>query len=189
MPKQNKTKYALLGVLSLKPGSGYDIKKFCDFSISHFWNENYGNIYPVLKQLEDEQLATRTTEYHEGRPPRNVYFITEKGKRELDAWLQLPVENSPVRSELLLKLFFGRDIPVANLVDKLEKTRDRMRAILEEYALVEDFLRKEYEDQKGLHLWLATISYGAHNARATIDWCDETIKSLQNMDDKLIGTR
>ena len=26
MPKINKTRYAILGVLSIKPGSGYDIK-------------------------------------------------------------------------------------------------------------------------------------------------------------------
>ncbi len=51
MATTNKSRYALLGVLCMKPGSGYDIKKFCDKTISHFWNENYGHIYPVLKQL------------------------------------------------------------------------------------------------------------------------------------------
>ena len=55
MAKINKTKYALLGVLSIMSGSGYDIKKFCDSSIGYFWNENYGHIYPMLQRLEDEE--------------------------------------------------------------------------------------------------------------------------------------
>ncbi|AKA68713.1 PadR family transcriptional regulator [Clostridium scatologenes] len=59
MAKINKTKYALLGVLTLSSGSGYDIKKFCDSSIGHFWNENYGHIYPVLKKMEEEELITK----------------------------------------------------------------------------------------------------------------------------------
>ena len=56
MPKNNNTKYALLGILSLFPASGYDIKKFCDWSLTHFWNENYGHIYPVLKLMQDERV-------------------------------------------------------------------------------------------------------------------------------------
>ena len=55
MAKINKTKYAILGVLSQMSGSGYDIKKCCDTSIAYFWNENYGHIYPVLKKMEEEE--------------------------------------------------------------------------------------------------------------------------------------
>ena len=68
MAKVNKTKYAILGVLSLKPGSVYDIKKFCDKGISYFWNENFGHIYPVLKQMEAEGVITKTAEQNEGKP-------------------------------------------------------------------------------------------------------------------------
>ena len=52
MPKENKTKYAILGLLSLAPMSGYDIKIITDNSIGHFWNENFGHIYPVLGRME-----------------------------------------------------------------------------------------------------------------------------------------
>ncbi|MGA9048227.1 MAG: PadR family transcriptional regulator, partial [Dehalococcoidia bacterium] len=47
MPKINKTKYAILGLLSLKPASGYDLKKTVDWNIGFFWNENFGHIYPI----------------------------------------------------------------------------------------------------------------------------------------------
>jgi DNA-binding PadR family transcriptional regulator len=82
MAKENKTKYALLGVLSLGPASGYDIKKYCDVSIAHFWNENYGHIYPVLRQMEAEGLVDRKTEMNEGKA-RHVYHMTEQGRTVL----------------------------------------------------------------------------------------------------------
>jgi hypothetical protein len=39
----------------MKPGSGYDIKNFCDKTISHFWNENFGqeNIRALITQHRD----------------------------------------------------------------------------------------------------------------------------------------
>jgi len=182
MAKINKTKYALLGVLSLAPGSGYDIKKFCDFSISHFWNENYGHIYPVLKQMELDGLVNKTTEHTEGRPDRNVYFINEKGAEELRNWLLLPVEDEPPRIEILLKLFFSMDIPIENTVEKIKHHKKIQEELLGKYMEVETFLQLEqgYGDNPGLPLWLSTINYGKHHARANIDWCKETLAILRH---------
>ncbi|MYF92724.1 MAG: PadR family transcriptional regulator, partial [Gemmatimonadetes bacterium] len=62
MPKTNKSKYAIMGMLSIRPMSGYDMKKLIAQSISYFWNESFGQIYPTLKKLVEEGLATRQTE-------------------------------------------------------------------------------------------------------------------------------
>jgi Predicted transcriptional regulators len=179
MPRVNKTRYALLGLLNLKPGSGYDIKKTCDKSISFFWSENYGQIYPVLKQLEEEGLVCKETEYTEGRPARNIYFITEQGREELNDWLMQPVEATPLRMELLLKLLLSVDIPVENTIEKLEIKRREENSKLEYLAEVEERLRTGPRDRKGLHLWLAAISSGQHLASASVRWCDETIAMLR----------
>src|SRR3984893_3684831 len=109
MAKENKSRYALLGVLSICPGSGYDVKKFMERSTANFWNESYGQIYPILKQLADEGLTTSHAEKQEGKPERYVYTLTDKGREELRRWLSEPVEYVVERQELLLKLFFGRE--------------------------------------------------------------------------------
>jgi DNA-binding PadR family transcriptional regulator len=119
MAVANKAKYAILGSLSLMPMSGYDIKKFSDGSIAHFWNENYARIYPVLKQMEKEGLVIKETMHTEGRPSRNLYSITGKGRSQLDLWLLQPVEDIRPREELLLKLFFSENVPAENLIEKL----------------------------------------------------------------------
>ena len=106
MSRSGRTGQALLGFLTWGPMSGYDLKKVIDGSISNFWSESYGQIYPVLKKLEAEGRVT-CREGQEGGRKRNVYAITEAGSAELDAWLAEPPEDQPSRNELLLKLFFA----------------------------------------------------------------------------------
>lgn len=185
MAKVNKTKYALLGVLSLMSGSGYDIKKFCDSSIGYFWNENYGHIYPVLQKIEQEELITKQVEQTEGRPSRNVYSISDKGKEELERWLLLPVEHEPGRSELLLKIFLARDIPIENTIEKLQQIKEENEKELFEYSRVENSLKanKDKIDKKNLVLWITTVRYGRYGAEATIKWCEETLKILEETKD------
>ena len=96
MPRENKTKYAVLGLLTYAPLSGYDIRRIYDQSLGNFWSESYGAIYPILKRLEEEGLATREVQHQAGKPDRNVYTITELGRDELHRWLaQPPFETTP----------------------------------------------------------------------------------------------
>src|SRR5436305_3234605 len=119
MAKENKSKYAVLGVLSICPGSGYDIKKFMEQSTSNFWNESYGQIYPILKQLVDEGLATSHAEKQEGKPERYIYTLTTKGQEELAQWLSESIEYAVERNELLLEWFFGRHTSIARNIEHL----------------------------------------------------------------------
>lgn len=183
MSKINKTKYAILGVLSITPGSGYDIKKFCDQSISHFWNENFGHIYPVLKQIEAEELITKEVEYTEGKPPRNVFYITEKGKKELAEWLQQPAEQNPVRIEPLLKLFFAKELSYEKISEMLDKEKSNCILQIEKYSAIEKMLMKEdgIQDEKSRILWLSTVRYGLSDARARLEWCEQTLGDFEKL--------
>ena len=46
----------ILGLLSFRPRSGYDIKTVVDRSTRFFWAASYGQIYQELKRLEQEGL-------------------------------------------------------------------------------------------------------------------------------------
>jgi DNA-binding PadR family transcriptional regulator len=183
MPNVNKTRYALLGVLSIGPASGYDIKKFCDKSIAHFWNENYGHIYPVLKELQADGLISGERQETEGKPPRTVYRLTEKGWDELDRWLLLPVEPSPTRNELLLKLIFSSGVPVENTQEKLEAARRLYAAHLEEYRKLEEAYEKtpSLRENRSYPYWMAALRYGRMDAEFRVHWCEETIENLKKL--------
>jgi DNA-binding PadR family transcriptional regulator len=179
MAKENKSRYALLGALSLCPGSGYDIKKLLEQSTSYFWSESYGQIYPLLKQLEQEGAVTHHTEKQEGKPERYVYALTDQGRGELQRWLTEPVERAVERNELLLKLFFGRVNPVPVALQQVEAYRTLQEGLLRTYAEIETRLRGDLAQQEELFYPLLTVRYGIYRCRALVAWCDETLETLR----------
>ena len=168
-------------MLSLEPMSGYDMKKRFDNSVAHFWNENYGHIYPVLKRLEQDGLVTKRTETTEGKPSRYIYSITEKGRQDLHEWLILPAERPTLRIELLLKLFFGHTVPAKNLVDMVEKEKQFCERSLETFDNIEQHLNamKSEKEHQGMNYWLITLRYGQHYYKAVDKWCEETLEILK----------
>jgi len=179
--KENKSKYAILGILSLGPMSGYDIKKMFQKSVAKFWNESYGQIYPILNRLVAQGLATRSVEKQEGRPNRHVYALTDKGREELQRWLIAPVEPQIGRIEIALKLFFGQQVSVLDNIRQVEHFREIQHRELEELKALEEHVKVEKAGNPNLPYWLMTVKYGHQVTSALIQWCDETLSALNKM--------
>ncbi len=176
--KGGTTEYAVLGMLALGPGSGYDLKKRIEGSIAHFWSESYGQIYPILAHLASQGLVERRLERQKGKPDRQVYSITAEGQERLGAWLTAPARDESFRSELLLKLFFGRRRPLEESIRHLERFREKQQALRRDYADVERRLRHERRAHPDLPYWLMTLRFGQHRAGALLRWSDETLAAL-----------
>ena len=181
MGKENKSRYAVLGMLSLMPMSGYDLKKYIELGTGNFWSESYGQIYPMLKQLAKEGLTTGHVEKQEGRPERHVYTLTDKGWDALRHWLAEPAEYQLARNELLLKLFFGRQIQGPVSVEHVQECRTLQIQLLQYYDGIEAHLQAQFAESPHLPYWLMTLSYGRHIARALLVWCDETLIALNKL--------
>jgi DNA-binding PadR family transcriptional regulator len=179
MAKENKSKYAVLGILSMCPGSGYDIKKFMEQSTSNFWSESYGQIYPILKQLVEEGLATSHTEKQEGRPERYIYTLTGNGLEELRKWLTEPIEYTVERNELLLKLLFGRQGSIADNIEHVKQFRLLQEQLLQKYRGIEAYLKANCADDADQTYSLITLRYGILRCQALLTWCEETIDTLR----------
>lgn len=182
MARENKSRYALLGLLSLHPMCSYDLKKLIERTTTHFWKEDIAQIYPMLKQLEAEGLAISTVERHEGRPERHIYALTDQGWEELRAWIAKPVAEQVKRNELLLKLFFASQMPVAVSVEHIQQYRATQQGVLDTFEQLKQSLQQQ-PPSKRMTYWLMTISYGIHHMHALIAWCDETLEQLAHLDD------
>ncbi len=179
MPRENKTKYAVLGLLTYAPLSGYDIRRIYEQSLGNFWSESYGAIYPILKKLEEEGLATREVERGEGKPDRNVYTITDLGREEMHRWLAQPPEPIKERVELLLKLFHGWEVGPAVMIEHVRQARAEHEGLLQRYAHYDEAMTRQNEPPSSY--WLMTVSCGQHFSKAYIEWCDETIAKLEQL--------
>lgn len=178
MSRENTSRYAILGILTWGAMSGYDIKKWIERSISNFWSESYGQIYPMLKSLVEEGWATLSVESQEARPDRRVYSITKAGRSALQDWLDQPIEYRIGRSELLLKLFFANRASPDSSVEHVERHRQLQEEMLRKYDEIEQWIRASMPGHPDTDYWLITIRFGQHTARTQLRWCDETLETL-----------
>jgi PadR family transcriptional regulator, regulatory protein AphA len=179
--KETKSGYAILGMLSICPMSGYDIKKTIEESISNFWRESYGQIYPTLKKFIAEGLVTKTVERQQGKPDRHVYKLTRKGCQELKHWLASDVVPKVQRNEFLLKLFFGEEVPATTNLKHVEKYREFQNQLLEKYDALEREIESKYAADPNSSYWLMTLQYGKSVSHALVIWSDETLAKLRKM--------
>ncbi len=180
--KENKSKYAIMGILSMGPMSGYDIKKRFEKSLAYFWSESYGQIYPILKNLAKQRLATRSIKKQEGKPDRHIYALTDKGRKALQEWMIQPVGRLIGRHEILLKLFFGQQVSLADNIRQVEHFRKLQSQKLKEIKATEEVLKADHKDNPNLTYWLMTVRCGQYVNRAYLRWSDETLAVLKGME-------
>lgn len=179
MGDRNRTRYAILGALSLGPSSGYQMKRDLDQTVGHFWSESFGQIYPILARLQREGLIRVADDGGTGRQPRRIYDLTPTGRIELEEWLAEPVEDrSRPRSELLLKLFFGASLPVAASLGHVRAHRASVLSQLATLRAIQSEVAQDSAYESSRPYWMATLRYGLLVGEAVVAWCDETIAAL-----------
>ena len=174
----------LLGLLSLGPLTGYQMRQLMQESTANFWRESYGRIYPALEQMQKAGLveveALKTSDPRaKGPKARKVYRMTAAGEARLHAWLGVPPRRQGNRNELLLKLFFGDRA-------KPEVLRAQVKAWQQSY--IEDAQRYEEKlahleatcaSEPGLPFWRMTLNYGLQEAVMVVNWCAQTLEELE----------
>ena len=167
-----------MGVLSLGPKSGYQLRQFIAQSTGNFWTESFGQIYPALKHMLAEGLVEVASQEGSGPTAKRVYRITEAGRIHLRAWLKLPTRQQVRRHELLLKLFFSDQVETHVVTEHVQAEHRRHAEALTHYAAKLESIERECANHPGLPFWRMTLRYGIAESRMVMQWCKETLKDL-----------
>ncbi|WP_051215653.1 PadR family transcriptional regulator [Granulicoccus phenolivorans] len=180
-------RHAILGVLTARPMTGYELSQFLASSTGWLWSATHSQIYPALAKLREQGLI-EGIEGVRGESLRKVeYRITEAGERELVTWLSswhdLPDERDP----FLLQAVFLDQVPPAAAIACLRKyvevqEADAVRA--EQHAALlaqgetplirERFTRSPAETHEYAMLVKSAVFRGqASVARARAAWAGE----------------
>jgi len=170
----------LLGLLAISPMSGYDLGQAIRTSVGFFWNESYGQIYPNLKTLSDEGLVTAKTERQKGKPDRRIYSITRKGRERLAAWLAVAPQPEIPRNELLLKVFFGAQVPAEVLIGYVETMVEKERALVQKFTQTKDAVKAQ-DQYPDTPYWMMTARFGQLELEAHLRWAEETLAELRKI--------
>ena len=152
--------------------------------LSHFWNESFGSIYPILKRLHEADLISKTPPPKGGHPGRTLYELTAGGWSALHSWFDDPVDATPPRIELLLKVYFGR---LASREVLREQILERRRSVLSEIKQMEPVVQvlttlKEKDDESAYPYLTAALRQRVY--QGWLDWCDEAIEVIDSIESK-----
>jgi PadR family transcriptional regulator AphA len=170
-PRENRTRYVILGMLTAAPQTGYGLRKAIAGSVGHFWQESFGQLYPALRRLVAEGLVeARATQGGPGRGGA-TYHVTPAGRAALAAWLAVPPALAPQRNEVLLKVFFAGAVPPEVSCRNLDRVATALRG---ELAALEEIARVMDAPGGGAHPdaphWRLTLDFGLGFLRFALAW-------------------
>ena len=126
-PRLPATSWAVLGMLSFEQElSGYDIKKWADWSLKLFyWSPSFSQIYGELKRLERHGYVTSRTVMQDEVRGKRVYAITDEGREAAARWAHdAPVEPPVLKHGVMLRVWLGHLTEPERLREIVAEHRD-----------------------------------------------------------------
>jgi PadR family transcriptional regulator, regulatory protein AphA len=160
------TAYALLGLLSLRPWTTYELAQQVRRSLHWFWPRAERKLYDDPKRLVADGLAKASEEYT-GRRKRTVYAITAKGRRELRGWLRTPSAEPSWENEAMVKVFFADAGDLESLRETLTEMRDAAHRRLAELG---EMAGQPPRFPERRHLGAITIRLQQEQEETTAHW-------------------
>lgn len=172
--------HVILVSLTTCPKSGYDLAKEFDGSVGFFWRATHQQIYRELSRLEEQNWVNAQPIPQEGRPDKKLYSLTEQGTQALQSWILQPSELSPVKEEILVKLYAGFLVPIEPLIAELKRHHQAHQERLLTYQEIERqyFANPATLSPEGRFRYL-TLRRGLRYQQDWVGWCEEAIALLE----------
>jgi DNA-binding PadR family transcriptional regulator len=122
--------YAILGLLSWRPLTGYDIKKMFSDSTTLYWSGNNNQIYRTLVQLHKSGLVSREIQEQENLPDRKIYSITDEGNKVLRDWVLSDPQPPQLRHPFLIQLAWADQLTNTEMEDLLNRYQKELEVQL-----------------------------------------------------------
>ncbi len=170
--KLNPTSYVVLGMLSYRPATSYDLKQWVANTIGNFWAFAHSQLYDEPARLVADGLVSETVE--EGGRRRRTYEILPAGREAFQDWLANPtMDQTEVRDLGVLKLFFATLNEPAGLLRLAHDRHESHRARADSYTEQREEIA-DYADR-----WqLKTIELGIRYERCVEEFWADLIAEL-----------
>lgn len=177
--------HAILGFIEFRPMTGYDLKKYFDQSIAHFWSATKSHIYQALEKLEKDGFVVSQIIPQEGKPNRREYQITETGRTELRRWLTSPLPPGQLREGWLIQVFFSHKSSNEEIAALLKARMIAIRERLTVYRTVVQEVVAQNAERVGIErarqLWQITLDHGIDYYEFEIAWLEKTIDRVNTL--------
>lgn len=180
-------KHGILGLINYHDLTGYEIMQTFRDSLNFFWNAQTSQIYRELQTLENRGWVNKTVIPQQGKPDKNLYSITEEGRRELLGWLADGELGVNSRTPLLMKVFFMGEQCKEDNVRYFESLRSYCGIVLESLESVPDYIESYsayIDDHEKALYWEMTVEYGRRSTQMCMEWAQSCIDLLERKGDQ-----
>jgi DNA-binding PadR family transcriptional regulator len=171
---------AILGFLSWKPLSGYDLKKMLSRSDIFYWSGNNNQVYKSLLELQKEGLVTHQLQQQESLPAKKIYSLTQKGTAELVQHLKADPLAPELRKNFLIQLAWAdilTDEEVMNLLEEYENVISDQLRLSQGQAI--SSANKPDRSARELFLWKRIHANLVDAYQTELEWVRETIHAFR----------
>ncbi|GAA2792366.1 PadR family transcriptional regulator [Streptomyces showdoensis] len=167
-------RHGLLALLERGPRYGSQLRTEFESRTGSTWPLNVGQVYTTLARLERDGMVGQDGEDEAGHA---LYAITDKGRGELRAWFENPVDRtSPARDELAIKLAMAVGAPGVDIRDVIQSQRRHTVKAMQDYTrlkaqaitAVESGGARERDDVA----WLLVLEQLIFQTEAEARWLD-----------------
>lgn len=177
----NTLSYALLGALSTKARTGYQLAQHMRAPIALMWAAPHSQIYPELNRLAAAGLITGTVIPGPGPRDTKRYTVTEAGRQALAVWADSPLDAEVPRSELMLRVrslwLTSPERAVTFVATQRRQWQDRLVRLGRERAgfAPDDVMSADHPEFYAF----ATLRYGIERVAAAVVWADWLLDQLE----------
>ena len=168
------TECLVLGMLTWGERSGYDINKSVERGAGGFWTTARTQVYAILPKLVERGLATTRVVEQSERPDKQLYAITDAGKRALRDGLMTEIPST-LKDATLLKVVYGNYLAPRALMDVVQARRDEARERIVEL----EELAQTLEGKDDEFYSMLAVDLGIERNYAVVRWADQTLRKLQ----------
>lgn len=180
MARKNTLRYILLGLLSKKKMSGYELNQSFKNEIGEFWQAKHSQIYPELAKMEEQGIIKHEIAITGSKLEKKVYQLTEEGKEQLNEWIHAATNELPVnRDEFVLKLYFVKDVndpALIEIIDQQRELHEEKRQHLLERQKVIFPTEKEQHENYGHYL---ILTHAINRETEYTNWLTEVLKEIK----------
>jgi len=157
-PSRNGLREAILGLLAIKPMTGYDLSRSYRRALQQIWYAPLGQVYPTLRKMKRDGLLRVSVKIQRHRPNRKIYRLTPEGRKLLVSWLAQPVALPRMHHEFIHKLFLLGNAAPSGRGEWVDAYIKRCREWALDLRRAEAMLKPSLEGPNAESAWFQLLS-------------------------------
>lgn len=189
-------RYAILGILTARPMSGYEIAKYFEDPMGFVWSAPQSQIYPELHRMEKDGLIEAEVVKRGSRATKRRYSVTGSGEDALRRWLADPAPAPPERDAFRLRTVYMDMVPIdvarkhfevhlEYYERRAEQWRERAASFRERRSeLLIERLRHTPADRHTAVVAFKALAFDGQAARADVEvaWAREALALIDELE-------